>query len=437
VRTILPIILLACAARVAGADLAFACIRVVRAQAGDPSAPALTLPAGYRLRTEAGSEVAAPGEYHVFISGPSGTAHVGISWPGIAIASVIEGDAYLPLAGDPANGATSCDVPVRHATMLDAWDTLDVASYLDEPDLAVRVDHNHPARRAGWYAQNPWPAAEARAAVVWTFAARTVLHDWGLPEQVTAAGAGHLSILGFESVNPLHLDYPPHWHLIQYWPGDTGSLIPHYYLDGSGAIASCKVQVLNLTQPDRFFSVGDAIVFADPDGGTRFATRIRDDGGLDLGTSPSQWTYAIIPGADGGFTASARILRDGQMFAAVAASDDVATGVTHVLIAFADGRTLPEEQHLYDPLTGVTRASAASAPAYGVDDPNAPLGGSASGDARRCGIGSGLALALALIALRAGWLRAAVSRVGSGAAAGWRVASTRLSAWSTRSRSRP
>jgi hypothetical protein len=428
-------VLLLAVAATAGATEAFACVRVVRVQAGTPSAPVIVLPAGYQLNLAPDHSVAAPGEYHVFISGPSGTAHATITWPGIAIADAIVDDLHLPLGGTPANGSASCDIPVQHPTERDAWSTLDVFSYPSETDLLIRVEHNHPARRAGWYLENPWTPGTARAMNNWIFAARLVLRDWGIHHQVAAAGKGSFAILGYESVNPLHLDYPPHWHLIDYLPGESGSPVPHYYMNDVGALILNKVQVLDQQNviPNQILGPGQAMVYTDPDGSTRMATEIRGDGGLDLGPAPGDWLYSIVAGANGDFITSASVLKNGLLFAVVAVADDVARGILTISVTLAQGGQQPDEVHYYDPLTGAPLSSpmVLAALPYGMDDPNAlDTGGAASSSSgnHRCGMGSALALmaSVLLLARRAPWMRVAALAIGSGAAAGWRAFSGRL-----------
>lgn len=397
---------------------AYACVRVVRAAVGEPSRPAVTLPAGYTLQPGADWDVVAPGEWHGFIAGPRGAARMRLEWPGVAIAAVIVGDRRLPMTGDPGAGSATVDVPVVASTWAATWSTLDVFSYPGEPDLQMRVEHNHPARRAGWYLEQPWSPTRARAMNQWIYAARTVLRDWGLHRAVAAAGAGRMSVLGYECVNPLHIDHPPHWHLIQYWPtpGNAGTLVPHYYFDDRGALVDNKVQTLfpRADQPDFRLGRGEPMVVRDPGGGVRFATRIRDDGGLDLGPAPGDWRYAIVAGPDGTFVDAARVLKAGALLATVAVTDDVARGLLTVRVTPAGGAESIERRS-YDPLTGLPRAAAPAAdapPVYGMADPNgAPAPGTggttaapglpaavAEEDASGCGLGGAVALIVALAA---------------------------------------
>ncbi|MBA2480119.1 MAG: hypothetical protein H0V44_05605, partial [Planctomycetes bacterium] len=352
-------------------EAAYSCLRVVRAQAGTPSNPSIALPGGYSLERGSGYEVPSPGEFHAFIRGPRGNPHVSISWPGVAIAAVIVDDTYLALRGDPGSGSISCQVPVTKSSLRNAWSTFDVFSYPGEDDLLIRVEHNHPARRAGWYLENPWLTGQPRAMVNWIFSARIALRDWRIHQRVGDQGKGSFGILGYESVNPLHIDNPPHWHLIHYLPGDAGTQVPHYYMDGGGRLVSNKVEIIQPTSsspPTRVFGPEESVIFRDADGSQRYVTAIRSDGGLDLGERDGEWLYSIIPSSRGDFIVSARILRHGQSWAEIATTDDVAYGVLTIRTRMADGTFVADEVHLYDPLTGKprSRSSNSGPPAYGM-----------------------------------------------------------------------
>ncbi|MBA3709083.1 MAG: hypothetical protein H0W83_09725, partial [Planctomycetes bacterium] len=231
------------------AATAYACIRVVRADPGYPTAPTITLPAGYTQVTSTGYAVSSEGEFYVFVQGPDGIAPgATVSWPGVPFTDIIMNDTHLTLGNVATNrDAATCDIPVHATSLRNAWPTFEIHSFFNESDLAIRVEHNLTYRRAGWYADHPWVSGQARAVVNYIFASRLIMRDWGIQHRVATAKAGSMSLLGFESNDPVHVDYPPHLHLIMYLPtaANAGTKIPHFYMDDHGLITANKIQVLS------------------------------------------------------------------------------------------------------------------------------------------------------------------------------------------------
>ncbi len=362
--------------------VAYACIRLVRRRAGEPARAKIALPPGYELTRKPNHAVASPGEYYVFLKGPKGAAKdVRIDWPGVEIAAVVHDHDRLTLRR--SGGAVSCDVPVRAASARAAWGTLAIWSHLDEQALPIRIEHNDPDRRAGRYARGEWVAGQAAACLHYLVACRQILRDWGLHRQIRSQKLGHLSLMGFESNNPLHGDWPAHWHLIYYFPAtkthaayeSPGSQVPHFYLDAEGRTVSNSIFVFGHRQRTRKAGPRDPMVFTDPNGKVRFAVDIREDGGVDLGPAAGTWTYAIVAGeTKSGFTESVRVLRRGEPWIRVAVRDDTKRGVLTIRIEPLDapGGALVET-HRYDPLTGrrVGKASVVP-PASTTDAPAMP-----------------------------------------------------------------
>ena len=338
-------------------ETAFACIRVVREKAGSLSKPEIRLPTGYELYTEKNYEVPSPAEYYVFLRGPKGVAKdVRIAWPGNTIAAVLHNHARLALRRE--EGAVVCDIPVAAASLRSAWPTLEVHSYCGDPDLFLRVEHNDPDRRASYYARHPWVDGQAKACLNFLFASRAILRDWGVHRQIAAEKLGHISLMGFESNNPLHGDDPAHWHLIYYWPTEAGSQVPHFYLDEKGRVTSNNVFVFARNEACRMAGPGDPMVFTDPNGKVRFAIDIRKDGGVDIGPAAGQWTYSIVAGdEEEGFTRSVRVLRRNQPWLRVAVTDDTCAGLLTVRVEPLDGKSSAHaDVYRYDPLTGAPAA---------------------------------------------------------------------------------
>jgi hypothetical protein len=315
-------------------DRAYACVRIVRAAAGAPSAPALAVPAGWATVDEPDHAVASPGEFYAFLSGPTGAVgELGIDWPGVAVAAVVSDGSRLPCTG--RGGSLRCRLRLAAASARAAWPTLEVHSHLDEPDLPIRIEHNHEARRAGWFLAQPWVGGEARAAVNWILAARTMLRDWGIHRRLLAAGIARLQLMGFESNNPLHLDHPPHWHLMAYLPRADGAIdydapgsqVPHFYLDGLGRIVANSEHVVAMPHRGRRLGPGEPMGFISRDGKPLFALTIRADGGLDVADEAGLPRYALVGAGPGG---------------------DAREGVA----VLAQGRPLAVVAWRYDPLIG-------------------------------------------------------------------------------------
>jgi hypothetical protein len=345
-------------------DTAYSCIRVVRADPGFPSVPTMSLPAGYSLVSYADYACASEAEYCIFLQGPLGTATgVRITWPNVPISAVIWNGTRLTIRPVSSSADIACDVPVQAAILRDAWTTFDLSSYFNETDLDVRIEHNSQYRRAGWYADNHWVVGQAHAAVNYQFACRQIMRDWGVHHQIAAANAGKMSILGFESWDPIHFDYPPHFHLIMYLPtaNNAGTKVPHFYMDALGRIYADKVQVLGHPElGDQYSYVGQPVTYVDTTSHVWMAATIRGDGGLDLGPDASTVSYSMVPDdATNGSVVAVRILKGGAPWARVTTLDDPLAGILTVRVDFSDGVTASQAStSYYDPLTGRPLTSA-------------------------------------------------------------------------------
>jgi hypothetical protein len=282
----------------------------------------------------------------------------------VPVEAVIHGHTRLPLRRE--RDAVRCDVPVEAPTARAAWPTLEVWSHLNEEHLPIRIEHNHPSRRAGRYADGPWVAGQAGACLNFLIACRQILRDWGLHRRIAEEKLGQISLMGFESNNPLHGDYPAHWHLIYYLPasGDQpmhtspGSQVPHFYLDERGRTVSNSIMVFGQPERNRVAGPRDPMVYTDPTGSTRLAIDIRPDGGVDLGPAVGQWTYSIRPGEGGRFDQSVRVWREDEVWVRVAVEDDTARGVMTIRVGPPGGEPTLVETSRYDPLTGRPRPAA-------------------------------------------------------------------------------
>ncbi|MFB6219103.1 MAG: hypothetical protein ABEH77_08015 [Halobacteriaceae archaeon] len=324
----------------------YAAVRVVRESVGEPAVPDLDISGEYALHDSGVYAAASPAEYYTFVEGPEGVADLRVRWDA-GVRAVVCGDRRLDL--DRSGEGVACRVPVEADDPDGCRSTLNVYSHVGDDSLPVRVEHNDPDRRAGHYADHPWSAAKAAAALNFVFGAREALRDWGLPERVREAGTGTVRLMGFESNDPPHGDFPAHWHLNLGHPEAwDGSHIPHLYLDTEGRVGRNVMVVLGYPERSQTYGVGDLVTYRDADGTVRLALAIRPDGGVDLGPAPGEWTYALTPG-EGGFPASVAVEREGERWRTVAVEDDVTAGRLSVTVTGDGERT---ETYDYDPLTG-------------------------------------------------------------------------------------
>jgi len=123
--------------------------------------------------------------------------------------------------------------------------TLYAHSILREDGITLRVEENDIGRCAGKYDKDTYPQTQIDASVHYTFAAREVLRHMGIGKYLHDNHLGYILLLGFETCNELHPDYPPHWHLIFRWPYFCGSQAPHIYIDKEGNNPLMKSAISN------------------------------------------------------------------------------------------------------------------------------------------------------------------------------------------------
>ncbi|GAA3219240.1 hypothetical protein ACFO1B_29485 [Dactylosporangium siamense] len=333
---------------------AYAAIRVVRATAGTPERPEITVPAGYSLLAGPQYQVASRAEFTAFVQGPvSGGVPVVVRWPGQAVRAVIAGDRRLPLTSpDGTAGTVAVDLPVAGASPLAESPTIQVWSRLSDAGSGILwlAAHNHPDRAAGYWATRAWPAGEVHAVVTYLAACDEILRDSGAAAE--ARRRGHFFALeGFETNNPLHQDNPPHWHL-SYYPGATTratpATVPHFWVDERGRTFYNGQDVTG--QGRSRFSAGQPAPIRDGAGTLVLTTVIRADGGLDV-IPPSGPAYSITS-ATGDYTGPVEVRRGGASWRMFTTDDLVRDGVLRVE---GGGATV---EHRYDPLTGAELSTA-------------------------------------------------------------------------------
>ena len=201
------------------------------------------------------------------------------------------------------------------------------------PGVDLRLEHGDPARRAGKYSTGPWPAMQLKAAHNLEFAQLDALRMLGLDKYVYDKNIGTIDLMGFDTNFPHgHVDYPPHMHMILWWPTVTGagSLIGHYYISPQGLLTHNEViplRVLGLIAT----SIPAGIAYTDTDdaGEPVYTHTITRNGALIL-SRPGGGSCDINP-LHGGFDSGAVIRCQGFPRRTIQVSDDLNHGVLRVV----------------------------------------------------------------------------------------------------------
>jgi hypothetical protein len=228
--------------------------------------------------------------------------------------------------------------------------TLDVHTCLIEPGLLLRIEQDARHRAAGTYRSN-WPELQLRAAQHYMLAAREILRSMHLPQVVSEQKEGRICILGFETNNVPHNEFPPHWHLIAEWPHFFGAVAPHLYLDDVGRNVKNRVSV-NGSRAKADYATGEWCCLKGYTGNDILALRVDADGSLAI-TAPHQPIYSLLYTKD----AHKCVVRNaaGMDVAIVQLESNVDTGhfVTN-WINHGDKALAPSFREVikFDPLTG-------------------------------------------------------------------------------------
>ena len=155
---------------------------------------------------------------------------------------------------------------------------------IEEQGLVLRVEHADIARRAGAYANGPFPTLQRVAADNVTFAMREVTRRLGFGRLVDEAKVGKIMIMGFDTNFPAgHTDAPPHVHMHLRWPNNIGTQIGHYYFDQTGLFIENKVGVRGLNAPQRSYGKGETYNTIDNRGMIVYSHTITKEGWLRIG----------------------------------------------------------------------------------------------------------------------------------------------------------
>ena len=194
--------------------------------------------------------------------------------------------------------------------------------------LDVRFEHADPVRRAGKYADGPFPELQRAAAANLEFAQREAVFMLGLDTYVADEQIGTILLMGFDTNDPHgHTDYPPHMHMHMRWPQIGGTQIGHYYIDPKGLLIENKVGVRGWTghhiEP---FQRGETYTTFDLHARPVYAHTITPEGWLNL-SRPGGSTCTIRPvTATAGFEQGAVTTCPGFSAVRLDVTDDLKVG---------------------------------------------------------------------------------------------------------------
>jgi len=229
--------------------------------------------------------------------------------------------------------------------------SLNVHSTISEPGITLRIEHNNRTRVAPHYRNVPWPETEIAASIHYAFAAREILRHSGASAELSRERRGHFLILVFETSNPDHPDFPPHWHLIHRLPEFVGSIAPHIYLDAEGANTFNHAFVDGRPGKGTEYRLGEWCRFVTAAGDEAAAIAITADGGYSL-AFPNGQQYRVSP-----YQASQGVgvfLHDTRLLQ-VKCHDDTDVGMLTVDLVSNDQMQL-RETICFDTATGMVTA---------------------------------------------------------------------------------
>lgn len=211
----------------------------------------------------------------------------------------------------------------------DAVTAGEVATHIVEPGMVLRFEHADPARRAGAYADGPFPVLQRRAADNLEFAQREVIRRTGLGAYVAREKLGTIHIMGFDTNYPHgHTDAPAHVHMHLRWPNNAGTQIGHYYIDRAGLLERNEVGIKALGAQGQTLLRGQSYTTRDLRGRPVYTHEITAQGWLRLGRA-DQAPCLIRP--DGrGFDSGAVVECPAQKAVVVSVTDDLAAGLLRV-----------------------------------------------------------------------------------------------------------
>lgn len=206
-------------------------------------------------------------------------------------------------------------------------------THLYWPGIDLRFEHADPERRSGKYADGPWPAVERQAAANLEFAQREAIRMLGLGSYVASQNIGTIDLMGFDTNDPHgHEDWPPHMHMILWWPTvkGTGSLVAHYYISPRGLLTHTIAGPIGAIGVQAEFPIGSTFTDTDINGDGIYSHTVTQDGWLGLGRAGG--SKCLVKPAGSGFQDDAIVECPGFASRRVRVDDDVDKGVLRVWI---------------------------------------------------------------------------------------------------------
>lgn len=227
--------------------------------------------------------------------------------------------------------------------------SLNVHTMLSEPGITLRVEQNDVHRVGAHYSGTPWPAMQIDAALHYCFAAREIFRFSGLGRYLNENRLGYMLLLGFETNNPHHPDFPPHWHIVFRWPHFCGSPAPHIYMDDQGGNVANKVYLDAMPGVSGEFHAGEPFLFKDYRGGDILSLTVEHDGGLHFRFTDGTTYQLARYDARGGIF----IRRNGAPFGRVRCTNDIVSGAMSVLCEGEHPSLASYAETIrYDPVSG-------------------------------------------------------------------------------------
>ena len=226
--------------------------------------------------------------------------------------------------------------------------TLDTHSMIRKPGITLRMEQNEIGRRAGYYAEK-YPAIEITAAYHYMFAMYGILDEMKIPELLSESQTGYMLILGFETYNTVHEDYPPHWHLIYRWPLQCGSQAPHIYIGEDGKMIQLKVSIDCMPNIFQEIPIGSWFSFVDPYGNRILHIMVNPDGTLSC-TADYITIYTI-----GAYSENEGVIvsKDAAEYWKIKVSSDARHGEAEIFFSDArNGNIIEDLSFRFNPLNG-------------------------------------------------------------------------------------